>query len=386
MASLRKHPHSPYWIACFTDSNGKRTTRSTKSKNRNLAMKMAVEWEVAAGQAMRGTLTESRARTVINSILEHAGQEPVVFYRTRDWLSEWLRDKGKSSQKTTIQKYDQVIKRFLTHLGPKADSGLASLTPEDIRSFRDLLEGEGRAAATVNQIIAKILTAPLAKAVRLGYTPLNPCKAVEPLKAKKTEAGTFTIEQIQALLDAAPTSEWSGLILAGFYTGQRLSDLAHLNWEQVNLTEKRMYFEQRKGGSKVAVPIHDDLLNHLLSMPSSENPNGRVFLTLSEITGSGKSGLSEGFKRIMVKAGIPLTKRLQSAGGVGRGRNLLSFHSLRHSFNSAMANAGISQEIRQKLTGHRDADTNKLYTHLEFPALEAAIQAVPSVSKRPQRQ
>jgi hypothetical protein len=31
MASLRKHPSSPFWIACFRDSNGSRTTRDHKN-------------------------------------------------------------------------------------------------------------------------------------------------------------------------------------------------------------------------------------------------------------------------------------------------------------------------------------------------------------------
>ena len=129
----------------------------------------------------------------------------------------------------------------------------------------------------------------------------------------------------------------------------------------------------------VAIPIHEDLLTHLLEFPSSDDENAPVFPSLHGKAGGGKSGLSEAFKRIMVKSGITLKKRLEAGGDAGRGRNELSFHSLRHSFNSVLANAGISQEIRQKLTGHRDSNTNKIYTHLDFPALEAAVQAVPSL-------
>jgi integrase len=66
----------------------------------------------------------------------------------------------------------------------------------------------------------------------------------------------------------------------------------------------------------------------------------------------------------------------------GRANNSLSFHSLRHSFNSAMANAGVSQEIRQKLTGHASAEINKLYTHHELEPLRAAIATLPSVKVR----
>jgi len=39
-------------------------------------------------------------------------------------------------------------------------------------------------------------------------------------------------------------------------------------------------------------------------------------------------------------------------GKLGRNVSRLSFHSLRHTFNSAIANADVPLEIRQKLTGH----------------------------------
>ena len=45
-------------------------------------------------------------------------------------------------------------------------------------------------------------------------------------------------------------------------------------------------------------------------------------------------------------------------GGKGRTVRSLTFHSLRNSLNSAMASAGISQEVRMKLTGHMSADMN----------------------------
>ena len=256
-------------------------------------MKMAVEWEGVARRAKAGEMTEARARTVINSIMEHAGQEPVTFYKVEDWLNEWLSDKRLSNEPTTVQKYEPVVHRFLEHLGPKAQSGLASLTPAHIRSFRDLLQSEGRAASTVNQIISKIISAPLAKAVTLGYAQMNPCKAVEALKEKKTEAGTFTMEQVAALAVAAPTGEWRGFILAAFYTGQRLRDLADLTWAKVDLAKRMIFLDQQKHDAGVAIPIHASLLDYLLSAPAPDDANAPVFPTIQGKAGSGRSGLSE---------------------------------------------------------------------------------------------
>ena len=53
----------------------------------------------------------------------------------------------------------------------------------------------------------------------------------------------------------------------------------------------------------------------------------------------------------------------------GGTRSSLSFHSLSHSFNSALANAGVAQEVRQKLTGHASAAMNARYTHHEIETL-----------------
>jgi integrase len=63
----------------------------------------------------------------------------------------------------------------------------------------------------------------------------------------------------------------------------------------------------------------------------------------------------------------------------GRANSSLSFHSLRHSFNSAMANAGVPVEIRQKLTGHASAEMNAIYTHHELEPLRAAVAKLPAL-------
>ncbi len=44
--------------------------------------------------------------------------------------------------------------------------------------------------------------------------------------------------------------------------------------------------------------------------------------------------------------------RVVTRQGKGRASNSKTFHGLRHSFISGLANAGVSPEIRQKLAGH----------------------------------
>jgi hypothetical protein len=44
-----------------------------------------------------------------------------------------------------------------------------------------------------------------------------------------------------------------------------------------------------------------------------------------------------------------------------------------------MANAGVSQEVRMKLTGHKTESVNRGYTHHELAPLRAAVDKIPSL-------
>ena len=68
MASLRELPNSPFWIACFTLPDGRRTQRSTKSTDRREALRIANQFEDASKAGRRGLLVEAQARKVIANI------------------------------------------------------------------------------------------------------------------------------------------------------------------------------------------------------------------------------------------------------------------------------------------------------------------------------
>ena len=53
-----------------------------------------------------------------------------------------------------------------------------------------------------------------------------------------------------------------------------------------------------------------------------------------------------------------------------------SFHSLRHTCNSELANADVPQEVRRKLVGHMDNEINDIYTPLEKRVFRAAIHTL----------
>jgi integrase len=81
---------------------------------------------------------------------------------------------------------------------------------------------------------------------------------------------------------------------------------------------------------------------------------------------------------VMAEAGVDCGESKRESG---RMFSRKSFHALRHSFVSVMANAGIPDEVRQKLTGHASPAVHKRYTHLELQPLKTAIQALPMLKE-----
>jgi integrase len=83
--------------------------------------------------------------------------------------------------------------------------------------------------------------------------------------------------------------------------------------------------------------------------------------------------LSTTFTRIMASAGIP--RDIIEAGDVVKRR---SFHSLRHSFASWLAEADIHADVRQKLTGHSSSKIHARYSHHDG-ALDRAVGTLPDL-------
>jgi integrase len=388
MASVTKDTHqppkSPFWIACYngigSDGRVRRLKRSTKTTDRKLAQRLADEWEQLEKLAGKGRLTESHCRRVIAQMYERTVGEPLHFRTAREHLNDWVESKRNETELRTYWKYRQTVDEFLAHLGVKADRLLRELTPTDIRSWRDALKRKGLAAPTVNDAI-KTLRMPFKAAHDAGYIEINPCtkNSVRPIRddARNVEKDVFTPEQIAALIDAAPNEDWKGAILCGYYTGLRLRDVADLQWNAINSEEQKITVTTRKTRKDVTVPIHPQFALWLQEQTRGIG-KAPVFPRLAGKSGAGKSGLSMQFKRIMERAKIK-GRLLREANGAGRSQSSLSFHSLRHSFNSAMANAGVSSEVRQKLTGHSTAQMNAQYTHHEMDELRAAVAVIPRI-------
>ena len=375
MASVHKKLRAKYWAAAFTAPDGRRVYRSTKQTDRNKAIAVAREWERAAKLAMRGELVEAQAREVLKDIMARADiGETIQTVSIADHFRDWLNTKEARKSVGTAERYGCAVKGFLASLGARATKPLTALTARDVDRYLDARMKSGVAPRTAILDVKVIRTA-LNDARRKGLIPTNPAEAVELPEAQGVERGPFTSAEVGMLVKEA-RGEWRTLILLAYFTGARLGDCARMTWESVNLSTGALTYTQSKTGRKVTVPLHPDLLAHLEALAGIDKPDPFIMPGMAGLKPGGRHGLSEGFKRIMLKAGID-TQTVKGAGVRNISRR--TFHALRHSFNSALANAGIDQEVRMKLTGHASKEVNRGYTHHEEEILRAAIHKLPGL-------
>jgi integrase len=374
MASLWKHPKSKYWVGCFTAADGRQLKRSTRETDKRKAQVIADAWDRAESLGSMGLLTSrEQLRIVLEQTLERLTGEKVQTITVHGWFIRWLEAERGAVAEASFCKYKGVLSAFLRFLDTRAHVALEAITTDDFLGYRDHLLAQGKAPRTVNNTIRKILTRPFQAAVNQGYIHRNPIAAVRHLRDVTVQKGTFTPGQISALLGVA-SPEWKGFILAGYYTGARLLDLAGLTWSNIDLAERSITFCQKKTGSGVKVPIHPELEDYFLSIQIPDDEKVPLFPSLY---GQQSRPLSKRFGKLMDKARIDAGIARQKAGVSGRNVSRLSYHSLRHSFTSALANAGVPAEVRQKLTGHADAKSHAIYSHHEFETLQSALAQMP---------
>ena len=380
MASIHKDPRgkSPFWYAAFYGADGGRKFKSTKERDRKVALKICFAWEQAAEMARRRELTAAQGRKVIAEMVKISSGETMNFHSVEDWLNEWLANKTGGVAEATMLRYRQVIRDFLEHLGPaRAKASLESVSQNDLIRFRDKLWHEGRSATTCNMVVKKVLSVPFEAARKMGFIPTNPVAAVNNLRDRGIKSGRepFSDEEIGRLLGCAH-GDWHGAILLAVNTGLRLGDVANLCWEAIDFERRVIRVTTGKTGSALVLPSHRDFEKWLLCR-SRGIGRAPIFPELAGKRISGDGGLSAQFRAILEAASIK--GRVVTRTGKGRATHSKTFHALRHTFISRLANVGVEPDIRQKLAGHADPKGHANYTHHEEKTMRAAIDKLPSL-------
>jgi len=360
MASLRRISKSPFWIACFTLPNGKRTSRSTKTANRRDAQRIGNKWAAAAAQARQ----EQRVLAAINVGTPAPPRKGSTF---RDFCQAWLERKQVENSSGTWLRYRASVRRVLDQLGDKSDEDVSLVSERDICAVRDAIAAS-LSPESANYAL-RVLRIVLNQAKREGLAAVNRGSNVGLIRLPKVRRRRpFTVEEIRRLL-ANADDEWRGMILLGLCYGLRIGDAALLKWGNVDLNGKQLTLVTQKTGHRLELPITMPVEEYFERIKSPTRPSDYLFPTLSDLASSGpRSGiLSKRFLALMKRAGLIARDRQNKPEGLTHGNRVspLSFHSLRHTATSTMMRAGANQASVMAVLGHSSLIMSAAYTHVD---------------------
>ena len=389
MATTYRNKESKFWYARFTDRTGKRISRSTKSESRRDAKRIAEDMESAERKAVksdpdtprmifqtmklaemelqRGTLTTARAEDLIRQMLSSANPN-AVDSSFRRFAGAWLDRIEKDVTPHTWKGYSNAVKLALTSLGAKGEGSMHKLTVGDMETLQAAM-ALGRRGKTANDYVT-VIRRILESAVEKDLIQKNPARALKGRsKSDSRTHAPFTVAEVRKILEHAPSVEWKGIVTLAAHTGLRCGDLRRLRSE--NIVGTAIKWQPSKTtestGAVLTIP---------LSLPCLAWVAGRkgdLFPTLKAMKGE---AVSFAFSRIMREAGIAQTVML--VAGEKPVLALRSFHCLRHTFATWLAEADIHADIRQKLTGHSSATVHAIYSHHD-ESLARAVGTLPAL-------
>ncbi|MEK7677044.1 MAG: phage integrase SAM-like domain-containing protein [Verrucomicrobiota bacterium] len=169
MASVHRLPGKPNWICFYTDHQGQRRCKSTRTANRKEAERISARIQELEDRARTGRITEDRARKVIeiivSEIMESVGA-PIQRKTVREHFQSWLKAFESERAGGTFIRYEGIANQFLDFLGAKTGGSLAALKSDDVERYRDHLLARV-APRTVNTHL-KVVRVALEKAVKQG--------------------------------------------------------------------------------------------------------------------------------------------------------------------------------------------------------------------------
>lgn len=378
MASVFRREGTQFFHADFRDAKGIRRHRSTKVTSRKEAEKIAAKYEEAAQK--RRTFVQ--VKQVISDLHEEITGETVKAISLRDFISDWLKEKEAETKPATMEFYRSATTRFADFIGTKDNGDIFNVSRPSVVQYRgELLETMSSTSTNHHLKCIKML---FRAAKKNGIIAEDPAESVDTVR--KSEEGTerlpFELDDIKKVL-ALADDEWKSIILVGLYIGQRLSDVAKLEWSAVDLDSEKITLVTTKTGRRMSLPIATPLKNHLTKTPKEKRQGPLHPHAAAVFAKTGKvSTLSNQFAKLLAAAGLREKvshTKTKSGRGAKRDLNALSFHSLRHTAVSLLKAAGVDQATVMEMIGHESEQMSAHYTHVGEESLKKAAAKLPDI-------
>jgi integrase/recombinase XerC len=187
-----------------------------------------------------------------------------------------------------------------------------------------------------------------------SITAANPAHTVKGAKREEKEPNILYKEQYKALLyEASDNIRDYAIIQTFLQTGIRLSELANVRVDDLDLEHRILTVRQGKGKKDRQIPLVDDAVKALRNYLRYRNTE---LIVDDEILFLAKNGTSLNVSTVK----YTVAKYVKKAGI----RKKVSVHTLRHTFGAHKADKNMSLATLQELMGHKKKETTLKYIHL----------------------
>lgn len=399
----------------------------------NLQQEKSGRWTVRVGiggkRYSRSARTKDRAKAeaFLNRFLSPFGLGDKTIPLAEVWREYEKSPNRKEQAESTMNSKRVVWMRFAEWIEDNhiEITQLKQLSAEAVSEYLRVFR-LGHTASTYNNHVCVLREICRVVADKAGVVE-DPWAGVQLLPDDSHTRREFTVDELKRIMDAATRqgTEWRLLFALGMYTGLRLGDCCRLEWASVNLERKVIQVIPSKTkkyahGRPVTIPIHPSLMSELQEISArraaecfsdrietatpdnsvkphalpNQSPRlcdsardnictGFVLPQLAAWYSTCHWKIDQGLKTVLADAGIAASVKLE---GRRSATPDATFHSLRHTFVSFSANAGVPLPVVASIVGHTSTAMTRHYYHENEDALRAAVSAIPSLEELGKRE
>jgi integrase len=206
-----------------------------------------------------------------------------------------------------------------------------------------------------------------------------------PLPEREDVGRALSLEEANRLLEAAANSRSRSLfpaLMLYLHTGVRAAE-GRLRWKQVDFTQRtiRVGRSKTRGGEGRVIPLNDEAFDILMEWHARfTDPHPNHFVFPSERYGfAGEDGHLYGAVSVWSLDPTKPMGSIKSAWTTCRKAAGVRcrLHDLRHTFISALAEAGVPDSTMKAIAGWMSAKMLERYSHTRAQAKREAVNSLP---------
>jgi site-specific recombinase XerD len=308
--------------------------------------------EELSGKPIKDDLTEEREVKTLD-------------YKTI--LDEYrLHLEASAKSKNTIKDYCREIERFLNHL-KVSNTDLISISTGFLNSYLYSQKTERKLSANSYcrlVIVIRSFLFYLYKEKIISSALALELKTPRRVDREREYLTEGEIQKVQDYLESRK-ERYKGentrdrlIFMLGISCGLRKSEISKLNWEDLDLDERKIKILDAKGGKERVVYYSQELAN--------------VIEDYRKLSGNSSGALVRGTfgKRITSCPMHRIIRRMYVESGIYR--EGLTIHSLRHTYASNLRKNGVDLKVIKTLLGHSSLATTDRYLHVSSGDLKKA--------------